>query len=83
MITKMRKEGISTLEPTDSAAKAWTAGLEAITDHTLFNVASSWYMGANVPGKKRQLLNYMKGLVEYKKDCDQAMEAWNGFEVKQ
>lgn len=83
MITKMRKEGAWTLEPTDSAAKAWSAHLQDSSDASLFNVASSWYMGANVPGKKRQLLNYMKGLVEYTKACNEAMETWNGFEVTQ
>ncbi len=37
---------------------AWSAELARIAEATLFGRADSWYMGANVPGKHRQLLNY-------------------------
>lgn len=37
---------------------AWSQELAQLADATLFGRADSWYMGANVPGKPRQLLNY-------------------------
>ena len=36
----------------------WSEELAFIADATLLGRANSWYMGANVPGKPRQLLNY-------------------------
>lgn len=41
---------------------------------TLFPKADSWYMGANVPGKPRQLLNY-PSVVGYAEICDAVAEA--------
>lgn len=31
--------------------------LATVADATLFGRTDSWYMGANIPGKRRQLLN--------------------------
>jgi hypothetical protein len=46
---------------------------------TLFPRADSWYMGANIPGKPRQLLNYPSALA-YKEQCrDVATKGYPGF----
>ena len=37
---------------------AWSRELAQLAAATLFGRTDSWYMGANVPGKPRQLLNY-------------------------
>ena len=47
---------------------------------TLFPLADSWYMGANIPGKPRELLNYPGGLPLYLQMCQAcADEGYTGF----
>lgn len=38
-------------------------------------------MGANIPGKKREQLNYLKGVGEYDRVCRRALEGWVGFDL--
>src|SRR3546814_1509698 len=46
---------------------------------TLFPEADSWYMGANIPGKKRQLINF-PSVSTYAAICgDVARDAYRGF----
>jgi cyclohexanone monooxygenase len=47
---------------------------------TLFPVADSWYMGANVPGKPRVFLPYLGGVGVYRELCDGvAANGYQGF----
>ena len=39
-------------------------------DITLFPLANSWYMGANVPGKPRVFLPYCGGVDRYRGICN-------------
>lgn len=68
-ITKARDEGINYLEATKEAEEEWRRKVIAINDATLFPGTSSWYMGANIPGKPREPLNYLGGLPLYQKEC--------------
>ena len=45
---------------------------------TLLGTANSWYMGANIPGKKIEMLNYLKGLAEYDRVCREVLGGWGG-----
>lgn len=36
---------------------------------TLLPGTSSWYMGANIPGKPRESLNYTGGVPRYNREC--------------
>ena len=38
-------------------------------------------MGSNSPGKKREQLNYLKGVGEYDRVCRRALEGWVGFDL--
>lgn len=40
------------------------------------------YMGANIPGKKREQMVYLAGVDVYNKVVFEALEGWKGFEVK-
>lgn len=82
MIKKMRDENIKYLDAMQEAAQAWADDLAATSKMTLLEDANSWYMGANIPGKKREMLNYLKGLVVYEKSCRDAMPNWDGFVVE-
>lgn len=58
LLVHLREEGLTELDSTPEAAKAWSGELAAMAESTLFGRTDSWYMGANIPGKPRQLLNF-------------------------
>lgn len=72
-LTWVRNQGYSRFESTREVELEWTSHLDGIFEQSLFTKARSWYWGANVPGKPRQMLNYCGGLPLY-------FEKWN--EVK-
>ncbi|CAI9631235.1 unnamed protein product [Alternaria burnsii] len=82
MIKKVREEKIKYLDATPEAAQAWADDIAVTSKMLVFEDADSWYMGANIPGKKREMLNYLKGLVEYDRSCRAAMPDWEGFVVE-
>lgn len=80
-VTKCRRERISLIEASQEAAAAWADEVREIGDRTLYPTANSWYMGANVPGKPREMLLYLGGVDVYAEKCRAALESWEGFIV--
>lgn len=74
----MRDAGVSRFEATPAAEQTWKDHVEAVGAMTLFPLADSWYMGANIPGKPRELLNYPGGVPMYLQMCQAS--AANGYE---
>ena len=71
LITFARDRGITEVEPRRDAARAWTEHVAAVADGTLFPRAqSSWYLGANIEGKKRVFMPYVGGFGAYRRECD-------------
>lgn len=63
--------GLSQVEPRLDAAQEWTDQVAAAADRTLFpKAASSWYLGANIEGKKRVFMPYAGGFGTYRRHCD-------------
>jgi cyclohexanone monooxygenase len=58
LLLHMRAEGLTLIESDPAKGPEWTAHLAEWAESTLFGRTDSWYMGANIPGKRRQLLNY-------------------------
>ncbi|KRB78778.1 MULTISPECIES: flavin-containing monooxygenase [unclassified Sphingomonas] len=76
----MRNGQLSQIEATPQAEQVWNDHLNEIAETTLFPRADSWYMGANIPGKKRQLLAYPGGLPLYLQKCREVDEnEYEGF----
>ncbi len=49
-------------------------------DATLYPLANSWYVGANIPGKPRIFMPYVGGVGAYRKKCDDvAARGYEGF----
>ncbi|RSM04767.1 hypothetical protein CDV31_009934 [Fusarium ambrosium] len=71
--------GLRYIEPTPEAEKEWKDKVNALSDRTLHPLTDSWYMGANIPGKPREQLNYLGGLDFYESECRRALEDWHGF----
>ena len=77
-IAHMRARGLERIEAKDDAQAAWVEHVNAIANATLYPLANSWYMGANIPGKPRVFMPYVGGVHRYKKHCDAV--ASNGYE---
>jgi len=76
----MRSRGQAAIEPTDAAQDAWTQHVVEVADGTLYPLANSWYMGANIPGKPRVFMPYVGGVQAYKRKCDEiAAHGYVGF----
>jgi cyclohexanone monooxygenase len=74
----MRDNGYQTIEATPEAQLAWVEHSNELGEQTLYPLANSWYMGANVPGKPRVFLPYIGGVAIYREKCDEV--AANGYE---
>ncbi len=71
LVLTTRRLGVSEVEPRRDAAEVWTAHVGKAADQTLFpKAASSWYLGANIEGKKRVFMPYAGGFGHYRRHCD-------------
>ncbi|MGK7867436.1 flavin-containing monooxygenase [Falsiroseomonas sp. E2-1-a20] len=80
-IARLRADGVARIEATPEAAEAWVAQVNAAAEATLLpQAASSWYLGANVPGKPRVFMPYAGGMAHYRRICDDvAARGYAGF----
>ena len=82
-IGRMRADGFDTIEPTQVAEAGWNQHVNDCADITLYPVANSWYMGANVPGKPRVFLPYVGGVDRYRMACDEVVaKDYFGFALR-
>ena len=77
-LATMRARGMKRIEPSVEAERDWVRHVNEIADGTLYPLANSWYVGANIPGKPRVFMPYVGGFALYKKTCDAVAE--NGYE---
>jgi cyclohexanone monooxygenase len=78
----LRERGLTRIEATAEAETAWVEHAAQRAAGTFFPRAESWYMGANIPGKPRQLLNYAGGAPLYLKKCAECAAAgYEGFSL--
>ncbi|QSE94742.1 NAD(P)/FAD-dependent oxidoreductase [Rhodococcus pseudokoreensis] len=76
----MREAGLQRIEATAEAENAWRDHVTELVGPTLFDKANSWYVGANIPGKPRQMLLYPGGLPQYLDNWRRsASESYSGF----
>jgi cation diffusion facilitator CzcD-associated flavoprotein CzcO len=79
-IGHLRAGGFAAIEATPEAEAGWVQHVAEVGAMTLFPVADSWYMGANVPGKPRVFLPYLGGVGVYRELCDGvAANGYQGF----
>ena len=70
------------IEATRMAEMAWVQHNNEVADSTLYPLANSWYMGANIPGKPRIFMPYVGGVTNYVKKCNEVAEkGYEGFEM--
>jgi cation diffusion facilitator CzcD-associated flavoprotein CzcO/acetyl esterase/lipase len=69
-VNHARAQALDLVEPTAAAEAGWVQHVEDFGNLTLYPRASSWYTGANVPGKPRVFLPYVGGVDAYRRVCD-------------
>lgn len=75
LIAAARSDGVAQVEARADAAAAWTRHVTEVAEGTLFvHAASSWYLGANIDGKKRVFMPYIGGFGTYRRHCDEVAE---------
>ncbi|BEK97596.1 flavin-containing monooxygenase [Nocardia seriolae] len=77
LIQHCRAKGIRTVAAREDAAVKWTDHLLEVAEGTLFIKANSWYVGANIEGKKRVFMPYIGGFGNYRRYCDEERD--NGY----
>jgi cyclohexanone monooxygenase len=71
---------VGAIEAKPEAQDEWVAHVNEVADGTLFPLANSWYIGANVPGKPRVFMPYIGGFSVYRQTCaDIAAKGYEGF----
>jgi cation diffusion facilitator CzcD-associated flavoprotein CzcO len=81
-IAYLDDHGYAAMEPTRDAVEGWGAELARRADESLFTKASSWYMGANIPGKPRVFMLFIGGFAAYNDICAEVADAgYKGFDL--
>ena len=81
-IAWMGARQMGAIEATEPAQSAWVAHVNEVAETTVFPLANSWYMGANVPGKPRVFMPYIGGFPVYRDKCNEvAANGYEGFAV--
>jgi len=80
-IRDMREQGLTRIEAEPDAAERWVEEVNDAANATLLPMASSsWYLGANVPGKPRVFMPYAGGFARYTDICRDVIQSdYRGF----
>jgi cyclohexanone monooxygenase len=77
-IGHMRDIGAKTIEPLQGDEDAWVEHVNDVSTVSLRSTCSSWYVGANIPGRPRVFMPYIGGFPVYVQKCNEVMS--NGFD---
>ena len=68
------------IEPVPEAQEAWVGHVGDVSNITLRSTCSSWYVGANIPGKPRMFMPLAGGFPQYAERCAEvARKGYEGF----
>jgi cyclohexanone monooxygenase len=83
-IRHMGANGQQRIEAQADASEAWVEHVNEAANATLLPLAnSSWYLGANVPGKPRVFMPYAGGMAHYANVCAEvARDGYRGFAMR-
>ena len=76
----MHKKDLKRIAATPQAEDTWTEHDLSLTAGMLFTESDSWFMGGNIPGKKKTFLLYAGGSPAYRAKCAEvATKGYEGF----
>ena len=82
-LSHLRATNAKVIEANLDAQDTWVAHGNKIAAGTLRYTCSSWYLGANVPGKPRVFMPYIGGMPAYRKICDNVvLNGYEGFTLR-
>ena len=72
------------IEPEPEAVDRWVTHVNEVAAATLLpQASSSWYLGANVPGKPRVFMPYAGGMARYRAICEDVVaKGYEGFAMR-
>ena len=78
----MQAQGHERIEVEQATEDAWVQHNNEVADSTLYPLANSWYVGANIPGKPRIFMPYVGGFDRFKRTCDEvAAKGYQGIRM--
>jgi cation diffusion facilitator CzcD-associated flavoprotein CzcO len=80
-LTHMRETGVRSIEALPDAQEEWAKYVHGFAGPVqTHETCTSWYLGANVPGKTRYYMPYAGGLTTYMQRCEEIVAAgYEGF----
>ena len=76
----LRSHELATMEATRGAEDRWVEHVNEAANKTLFPLANSWFLGANIPGKPRVFMPYVAKIGVYRRECQQSADrGYEGF----
>jgi cyclohexanone monooxygenase len=79
----MRDVGAATIEPLLADEDAWVEHVNDVSTVSLRSTCSSWYVGANIPGRPRVFMPYIGGFPIYVQKCNEVMNSgFGGFVLR-
>jgi cation diffusion facilitator CzcD-associated flavoprotein CzcO len=72
LIGFMEGAGYESVEATTAAEASWASAMDTALRKTLYPLATSWYVGANIEGKARGMMIYVGGFESYADLCNEA-----------
>ena len=80
----LRERAIDVVDVDPEFEVEWVQHVNDIADQTMYMLADSWYLGANIPGKPRVFMPYAGGVGAYRERCDEiAAEGYTGFTMSE
>ena len=80
-IAQLRAQGRASIEARPEAQEAWVEHVNAVAGRTLYTQCNSWYLGANIPGKKHVFMPLL-GFPDYETKCDEVVaKGYEGFDI--
>jgi cyclohexanone monooxygenase len=80
LLDHLAANSLDRIEATKQAQSDWVEHAREVAEATLMPVADSWYVGANIPGKKRVYMPYFGGFERYWKFCEEIVaDGYRGF----
>jgi cyclohexanone monooxygenase len=83
LMSRAKTDGVNTIEATPEHEGQWVAHVNDAANQTLYPVANSWYLGANIPGKPRVFMPYVAGVPAYRRIIEEvAAKDYEGLSLR-
>jgi cyclohexanone monooxygenase len=81
-LVHLRESGKKRIDATEEAERRWVEHVNEVAGGNLRSTCSSWYVGANIPGKPRVFMPYIGGFPAYVGKCEEIVARdYEGFAI--